>query len=164
MSKDETFESAFTTIFRELLTGVCTALVGEVVTFDGKNRVSVQPAVKIKTVDGTELQLPIIADIPILFLGSSLFSVTWPVVPGDQVLLVCSQRDISNWKTSGGVVSPASSRRFSASDAIAIGGLSPLTTAPSVGTSFKIEGSAGGVVEIDATGTVTINGNLEVLP
>ena len=161
-SREQTFESAFRTIFRELLTGISTSMPGVVTSFDGRNRVSVQPAIQILVED--ELQtLPVIEDVPVLYPGGGGFKITWPISEGDECLLVFAQRDISNWKTQGDVVAPYSSRRFDKADAIAIVGLESFSGAASVGTSFQITGPSGGEIDIDALGTVTINGHLEVI-
>lgn len=161
--RNETLESGLQTIFRELLTGINTAFVGIVVSFDGTNKISVQPSVKFQPVGGDEQPLPVLEDVPVIFPGGAALKIAWAPIAGDEVLLICSQRSIDAWKTSGGLVSPGSKRRFSASDAIAIPGLESFSTASPVGLYPKIESTTGGVVEFGALGTVTINGHLEVL-
>ena len=141
-SREQTFESAFRTIFRELLTGISTSMPGIVTSFDGKNRVSVQPAIQI-LVEGELQTVSVIEDVPVLFPGGGGFKITWPVSEGDECLLIFAQRDISNWKTQGNVVVPYSSRRFDKSDAIAIVGLESFANPPDVGTAVRISGSGG---------------------
>jgi len=161
--RNETIESGLKTIFRELLAEVNTSFVGIIVSFDGKNRVSIQPAIKFKPTGGEEQPLPILEDVPLIFPGGSTMKMTWTPLAGDAVIVICAQRAIDNWKTSGGLVSPGNLRRFSASDAVAIPGLESFATAVPVGTNPKIEALTGGVIEFTPTGSVTINGHLEVL-
>lgn len=160
--RNETLESGLQTIFRELLTGINTSFPGIVTAFDGKNKVSVQPAIKFRPVGGEEQPLAVLEDIPVIFPGGSALSITWEIAVGDEVLVVCSQRAIDNWKSSGGLVSPGSLRRFSASDAFAIPGPKPFSSAVDVGSNPKIESASGGVIEFTST-SVTINNHLEVL-
>lgn len=160
-SRKQTFESAFKTIFRQLLTGVSTAMPGIVTAFDGKNKVSVQPAIQI-LVDGELIDLPVIEDVPVLYPGGGGFKITWPISENDECLLVFAQRDISNWKTTGGRVAPYSSRRFDKADAIAIVGLESFDSPASVGDTFKITGPGNGLIDMDDSGTVTINEHLEI--
>ena len=158
MSREDTFDTALKEIFRNFMAGVSTAIPAVVTEFDGKNRISAQPVIKIRPVGGDEQNLPVVSDIPVIFPGGSQFKITWPISEGDGVLLVAAQRDISNFKDAGGVQSAASLRRFDMSDAVAIVGLDSFSAAPSVGTSLKIEGASGAVVELDDAGNVSING------
>jgi hypothetical protein len=160
--RNETLESGLQTIFRELLTNINTAFVGIVVSFDGKNKISVQPAVMFQPIGGEEQPLPVLEDVPLVFPGGSSLKITWTPLPGDEVLVVCAQRSIDNWKAAGGLAPPGNKRRFSASDAVAIPGLESFAAPSSVGSNPKITSSTGNAIEFTPT-SVTINGHLEVL-
>lgn len=160
--RDTTLETGLQIIFRDFLAGLNTCFPAIVQTFDGKNKVSVQPAIMMRQTGGADTPLPVISDVPVVFFGGGGFKQTFPVNPGDSVLVVCAQRAIDNWKTQGGVVPAGNLRRMSASDAIAIPGLESFLAPASVGTDFVISGPAG-EIRMAVNGTVSINNHLEVL-
>jgi phage baseplate assembly protein gpV len=94
--------------------------------------VKVKPCIKaIKTIDDNKeyVELPELIEVPIItpYSFSSGFSLTFPIKPGDECLLLFSQRSIDYWLNSGGIQCPVediSPRNHSLSDAIAIAGLS----------------------------------------
>ena len=111
--------------------GVRVALPGVVQTYDPTTQTcSVQPLVQDGVYDesGTRIaeRLPVVASVPVCFPGSGAFSVTWPVKPGDTVLLVFSSSSIDRWLALGGEVDPIDDRRHHITDAIAIPGLRDL--------------------------------------
>ncbi len=73
--------------------------------------------------------VPVISGIPVAFPRGGGFGMTFPLVPGDEVLLVFSRRCIDRWKTKGGVVDPGDDRLFHISDAMAIPGGASLARA-----------------------------------
>ncbi len=83
--------------------------------------------------------MPVISDVPVVFQGGSGFSITFPLVKGDSVLLVFSDSSIDKWLTRegdanklftrGGDVDPNDYRKHALSDAIAIPGLRTFNTA-----------------------------------
>jgi hypothetical protein len=119
------------------LDDVRVALPGRVVRYDAaKQRVDVQPLVK----DGYENEsgarvaerLPVVSDVPVIFPGSGLFRITFPVKEGDTVLLVFASSSLARWKATGSEVDPGDDRHHTLADAIAIPGLlaKPGTAAP----------------------------------
>jgi len=142
--------------------GVRVALPGLVQTYDPTTQTcSVQPLVQDGVYDesGTRIaeRLPVVASVPLCFPGSGAFSVTWPVKPGDTVLLVFSSSSIDRWLALGGEVDPIDDRRHHITDAIAIPGLRDLGhVLPSSAvdaTSMVISGTSGGVPAFIATQT-----------
>jgi hypothetical protein len=93
----------------------------------GKRRASVQPLIRRGYLDEagkrqTEL-LPIVNNVPVVFLGSGGARIKFPVRPGDTVLLLFAEASLDLWLAKGGEVDPGDDRRFSLSDGIAIPGL-----------------------------------------
>ena len=119
----ETMSTLFERNFKVLMSGVHTALPGQILEYDGSRAVTVQPMVSKKLTDGTYLKLPKIVDVPLIFPGSTQGVFRFPIKKGDGVLLVFSERSIEEWMNSGKVGEPEDIRRFSLSDAIAIPGL-----------------------------------------
>jgi len=140
--------------------GVRVALPGVVQTYDPTTQTcSVQPLVQDGVYDesGTRIaeRLPVVASVPVCFPGSGAFSVTWPVKPGDTVLLVFSSSSIDRWLALGGEVDPIDDRRHHITDAIAIPGLRDLGhVLPSSAvdpSAMVISGTSGGTPSLIAT-------------
>ena len=87
-------------------------------------RVNVKPAINELYADGsTEEHLDILS-VPVIMPGSANTLISFPIVVGDTVLLVFSQRSMDNFKISNGQPTrPNDARKFQAEDAIAIPGL-----------------------------------------
>jgi hypothetical protein len=62
----------------------------------------------------------VISNVPLMQLGTSALRIAVPVVVGDEVLVVFSDRSLDKWKEYGGEVDPVYDHRFQRSDAIAI--------------------------------------------
>lgn len=109
-----------------------TSLPGTIESFDASTQTAkVQPAIrrifitgdsKSKTV--TPVELPQLINVPVIFPRGGGFSLTFPVVAGDECLLIFNERSIDNWHENGGVNTPSSKRFHSLSDAVCLVGLS----------------------------------------
>lgn len=109
--------------FHTLMSSVHTTMPGSIEKYDGKRIASVKPNVQRRLADGTYLELPVIEEVPVLFLGSSDFSFTYPLKKGDPVMIHFCERSIEEWLQSGTESKPEDLRRFSLTDAIAVPGL-----------------------------------------
>ncbi len=75
-------------------------------------------------------ELPVIPGVPVLFPQGGGFSITWPLVVGDRVMLVFQSRDIAGWLSNDNNVNePRDPRRHDLNDAVAIAGLSSFANA-----------------------------------
>lgn len=104
---------------------IWTALPGIISGVDlAKQTVSVQPSVQGTTTnpDGSSnnVNMPVLVDVPIVWPKAGGFALTFPVVAGDEVLVVFSSRCIDSWWQSGGVGAPAEARMHDLSDGFAI--------------------------------------------
>lgn len=180
--RKETLENAFSVIIDDFLKGkLCTAMPGIVTAYDGKNKVTVQPAVNRKYVGQDATPLPPIEDVPVMLPGAGDWWLTFEIEVGSFVLLVCSQRSIDAWKNSSdGATGDASTpRKFSMSDAVAIPGLLHFAGGFTVNPGLELRNKAGdikisltdsdividngsGTITIDSAGKVDINGHLTV--
>ena len=135
-----TLAGLLTTALDTRMRGVRVALPGRIESYDPVTQTcSVQPLVKDGVVDETGVRtperLPVVSSVPVCFLGSGAFSITWPIKVGDTVLLVFSSSSIDRWLALGGEVDPIDDRRQHITDAIAIPGLRDLGHAiPATGT------------------------------
>lgn len=124
--------------------GVRVALPGRVESYTASSQTcSVQPLVYEGLYDETGTRqterLPVVSSVPVVFPGSGAFSITWPLQPGDTVLLVFSSSSIDQWIARGGEVDPVDDRRHHITDAIAIPGLRDM---PHALPSSALNGSA----------------------
>lgn len=89
--------------------------------------------------------LPTISNVPVAFPSSTGFAITWPLTPGDTVFLVCADRSIDEWKSTGLPENlPIHTRRFDLTDAVAIPGIrsfaDPIPATGWSATALVIEG------------------------
>src|SRR5690625_5121977 len=111
------------TAFREMMKGVCTSVPGHILTYDPElQRAQVQVGVEVVAAAGFTDQLPPIADVPVLFLGGTQFSTIHQINPGDEGLILFSQRCVDGWKQTGGVASNPLARFHDMHDAFFVPG------------------------------------------
>lgn len=101
-----------------------TCAPGTVLTYDGARAVC-QVSLNKLAADGRICEAPQVVSVPVLFMSGKGWSVTGPLVKGDGVLLLFSQRSLEAWHDKGDGT-PDDPRMFSLSDAMAIPGLNPL--------------------------------------
>lgn len=100
-----------------------TAGPGIINSYDPETRTcSVQPAIK-RVFNGVAVDLPLCVDCPVQFPEGGGFILTFPLQPGDEVLLVLAERAIDNWFAAGGTQEPAEYRMHDLSDGFAIAGI-----------------------------------------
>ncbi|AIO25385.1 Gp138 family membrane-puncturing spike protein [Burkholderia cepacia] len=105
--------------------GMWTALPGVIESFDNVALTCVvQPAIKIpvRANDGTvtTAALPPVVDCPVQFPSGGNCTLTFPVAPGDECLLVFASRSVDSWWQSGGVQEQAALRMHDLSDGFAL--------------------------------------------
>lgn len=106
---------------------IWTALPGIVHQVDlSKLTCQVQPAIQaVETKpDGSRnnASLPLLLDVPLVFMHGGKYAHTFPVAQDDEVLVVFASRCIDNWWQSGGVQPQFEQRQHDLSDGIAIAG------------------------------------------
>lgn len=74
----------------------------------------------------TTQSYPILLDCPVICLGGGLASLTFPILPGDECLLLFNDRDFDNWYNGSSSSAPATPRLHAFSDAIALVGVRSL--------------------------------------
>ena len=118
--RKSSLESTINTAIQTQLKEVHTMLPGQIISFDAVTQLAdIQPQLQRKV--GDELiNLPVLASVPVRFLKSKGFTITFPLAAGDEVSLYFIERSIDNWLTQGGIQSPNDTRRFNLSDAYAV--------------------------------------------
>jgi hypothetical protein len=107
---------------------ICTALPGIIQSYDNVTNpqtCTVQPAImaRVTAQDGTSqfVKLPLLTDVPVMFVGGGGLVMTFPVAQGDEALIIFAQRCIDTWWKSGGYNNvPAELRMHSWSDGFAL--------------------------------------------
>lgn len=111
---------------------VGTALPGVVTAYDSSSGTcTVKPGVHrlvpslVAMEDDEVEELPELQDVPVCWLVGRGIKVEASLSPGDTVLLICMERDISAWRSSGEPAEPGDARTHSWGSAVAIPGLVP---------------------------------------
>lgn len=86
--------------------------------------VSVQPSIQGTTSnpDGSSqlVNMPLLVDVPVVWPRAGGFALTFPIMPGDEVLVVFAARCIDAWWQAGGIGAPAEARMHDLSDGFAV--------------------------------------------
>lgn len=124
---DDVIEGAL----EERLGELYVALPGVVQAYDSASqKASVAPSARVAHTDEDGRRvveaLPMVTGVPVVFPGGGGFTVTFPVLVGDTVLLIFSGASLDKWKAGAGgsgAVDPEYYSRHPIADAIAIPGL-----------------------------------------
>lgn len=112
----------------ERLKQVHTSMPGIIVSFDPGTQVAeVQPSIKRMFTKKGPVDLPLCVDVLCAFPGGKRFYLTYPVEPGDECILIFSERCIDLWYLEGDTQEPDDYRMHDMSDAMAIVGINNLT-------------------------------------
>lgn len=110
--------------FRAFLNTSFPAEVVAVHSFGSKQFVDVKPLIHPQDEEGEILDTPIIYDVPILFQSAAGGLLSFPVEVGDTMMLIISQRSISQWLIGNGSATATKDfDNFEITDAVAIPGL-----------------------------------------
>lgn len=124
MPGESDFEDAILAVVESRLVGMHVVLPGRIEKYDRDTfKANVKPLLKKKYNDGTEQELPIIVNVPVVWPRTANFEMSAPMERGDGVLLIFCERSLDAWLSKGGIVAPSDGRKFDLSDAIAIPGL-----------------------------------------
>lgn len=171
---DPRFEDILDAHKRETAKYVNCMRVGIIQSFDAADQtVTVniaQQRVAATAPDGTQTIVPYppLLKVPVQFPSGGGFTLTFPISPGDECLVLFHDREFDNWFTSGQVVPPTSARVHDLSDGFALVGVrnatrslgSVSTTTTQLrsddGTTF-VEIAGGGIVNVAAPTEINLN-------
>lgn len=182
ISRKERSENAVETIIAAMSgvqSEIWTALPGIIQNVYPNQTCDVQPAIQIKytnPVDGSVhwIQIPKLLDCPLHFPRGGGCVLTFPVVPGDECLVVFSSRCIDAWWQNGGHDNTLpDTRMHDLSDGFVFVGFSSIPNVPGSmsTTSVQLRSVDGGaVVDLNPTThaisvtatTINLNGNVNV--
>lgn len=159
---------------RNYMKDVHTCLPGKIVEFNAQNQTAkVQLLIRRIFKGNNEKDIPALINVPVWQPKVSGFSITLPIKPDDECLVVFSERSIDNWFKSGGIQTPTDFRLHSYSDAICLVGMS---SEPNVIQNYDVDNlqirnsdndlhislKADKTIEIKAEGTTIIIENTKV--
>ncbi|QLL11695.1 Gp138 family membrane-puncturing spike protein [Pseudomonas chlororaphis] len=139
-----------------------TAIPGIIQSFNTDNPDSmtctVQPAISGQVRDETGaligVELPLLVDCPVQFPAGGGCTLTFPVKPGDECLVVFSSRCIDSWWQSGGIQAQADLRMHDLSDGFALLGFrsQPRVIGSISGTAAQLRTDDGAAfIEVDSS-------------
>jgi len=137
------------------LSGVFTALVGVVQSFDAAARTcTVLPAVKrpVLQADGSyeAYATTPISDVPVLTFEGGGFRLTLPLSAGDGVLLICTMTDAGSYMASGSSnVEPGLGSTHNLGSCFAIPGVIPTKSVKAATSHLVLEKDGGASVHVD---------------
>ena len=120
---DNSLDGVIRAAFEHLMTDRRTSLPGAIETFNATERsATVQPMISRRAPGTDPVKLPVIQNVPIVELRSSVALHHVPIAKGDPVLMIFADRAIGNWFGSSGAVpsEPLDVRQHDLSDAFAI--------------------------------------------
>jgi len=136
------------------------AMPAKIVAYDfALQKAQVQPALYEVYNDEEAVKLPIIHNVPVLQPSSGGASITMPVLEGDAVMLMFSERSLEEWLATGAEGAPDDQRTNDLTDAVAILGLKDFSKqSPALNNEdllIKYKGSSltikpDGVIDIEA--------------
>lgn len=110
--------------FVEMMKDVGTSIPGHFLTFDPATQLAqIQIGVQRIDVNGNTFEPSPLIECPVAFLGGSEYFIEHQIDPGDECLIVFSQRCITGWKNTGGVANNPIMRFHDFSDAAVLPGL-----------------------------------------
>jgi hypothetical protein len=104
-----------------------TSMPAKIISYNAAtNRAIVKPDLPKRLASGEALESPQVVEVPVLFpaSGGGKASMTFPLKPGDGVMLVIQQRSLEGW-LDGKNTMPDDPRQFDLSDSVAIAGCQP---------------------------------------
>jgi hypothetical protein len=120
---------------RDTLERCRTVMVGQVVSYsDPPPRAAIQPVLQGRDAVGTRAVPPVLPSVPVLWPSFGGFRIQGVLLPGDEVVLLVSDRALDRWLAQGGIVDLESDRTHHVVDALALPCLrtAPRTATPSL--------------------------------
>jgi Phage protein Gp138 N-terminal domain len=142
---------AFARSLRVAVPAVVTAFHSDVQTVEAQPLV--REAARIKGVP-TPKSLPLLVDVPVLLPRAGAFTLTFPIVAGDECLVLFSDTCFDAWWANGGQQNQMSQRRHSLSNGFALVGVwNKQRAIPSYSTTSVQLRNADGSTRIEVAGT-----------
>lgn len=153
------------TMAKDAATNLRVAMPGIIQSYDESSQtVTVQPAIRENVrLNGnvTDTEMPLLVDVPVYFPSGGGYSLTFPVVAGDECLVVFADSCIDAWWQSGGVQGQLDKRRHDLSDGFAFVGFKSQSNAVPAGSGTTLQGGLGSINLNSGSITIT-NANVTI--
>ena len=130
-----------------------TLMPGIIETYDAETRrARILPALRLLMTDGEVMPRALAINVPILFPAGGGYTMSFNLVAGDGVILMFSERGITEFKKTFELSNPDKTRLFDESDAVAMAGFGPLSITPASSTGATLQtndGTKSVIVESD---------------
>jgi len=161
LSIKSTLVEALESFLRAKLRDVNTSMPGRVEKYYPDTQTAdIKPMLKTHT----NVEYPVIPDVPVMFPGGGGYKLTWPLAEGDSVSLLFAQASIDSWANNAELLDRPNANTFDLSDAVAFPGLLPMR-APSdqVSDGFVLSGDKIQLGSKDASDPLVRQSDLEAL-
>lgn len=156
-----TMPEVLTRALATLKVGIRTVVPANVVTYDPVTQsAAVQPAPRVRNGAGELVLLPQVANAPVWYPQGGGWSITWPLLPGDPVLLLVADRHLDRFRITGTAYDPDAIRLHDLTDAVVLPGAGPAPD-PATGISavdLTISGPGGIAMRVSPAGVVSLGG------
>lgn len=123
MSQEKTRTSVAQKLINKNLRGIRTTTIGKVLKVLANGWLEIDPQISMiqrdpETGEETEVSLPRLVRVPVGYYKAGGFIITLPTQPGDEGILIFSDRSLDLWKVKGEKAAPDSARLHDISDAV----------------------------------------------
>nr|DAN79988.1 MAG TPA: baseplate protein [Caudoviricetes sp.]DAO80770.1 MAG TPA: baseplate protein [Caudoviricetes sp.] len=149
---------------RAVVDSIHTAIPAKIIEFNQyKCNAKVKPYGKFRLSNGVSVSFPEVSEVPVLFplSTSSGIGISFPVLSGDDCLLIVSEIELDAWRNKA---ESESYLKFDLTSAVAILGLARIATQTSIiaNSQKAVVISAGNNQVIVSQSSITINGNVTI--
>ena len=131
------------------------------VTAVNSNTIDCKPVIN-RVVNGTNIELPVFAEVPLVVLQGGGSYTSYPIAVGDYCLILFAERCFDRWYSGDDFVEPAEFRMHDYSDGFAIVGINPLASAVAIPDVITQEGDTEQIGNYNHTGNRDQVGNQTV--
>lgn len=117
-ARSVTLDGAVRLVVAEIMATMNVSCPGRVIAYYADTQTAdVMLCVAERPPSGLPEPFPIIKGCPVDFDAGAGFAWTYPLAPGDPVMVIFADRSLDEWKATGGPVNPQAPHRFHATDA-----------------------------------------------
>lgn len=166
MTKIEEISTTLKVALDNALANLHTILIARVVNV-GTNLIDCQPVIN-RFVDNQSVKLPLLVDVPPIFMQGGGSYTAHPIKAGDYALILITERCFDRWYDGQDEQTPLELRMHDYSDGFALVGVNPAASLIDIPSVIKIvgdsdqQGNKTQTGDFTMTGNQIINGNLNV--
>ena len=164
-----TFASVFAAQLAAHSDQLFTSFAGRIIEYNATDRSAVVQPVGLRSYEDESGKrktepYPTIPGVPVLFQGGNGGGMTFPLIPGDGVLIVFLKGSIDQWLALDGDPDPRNDRAHDYSDAVAVPGLMSFKNAtPADDTHLVITEPTGGEIHVGGSSPFAMKADLDAL-